>query len=201
MILFCLFLLLAQGVDTGDNYSGNTYVQHGENSFALLHYYRAYALNPRNLEVLHKLNETQKKLGLNPSIETPQMILPLSLPERLKLFSLFLVLPCLFLSWYIWYPPVRYKTLLKIFFTISLSFLVSAIYLYLFEKDQLVLIQASNLYQGAKTTAATVKGAPLPKGSRLELLDIEPQGLWIKVKGQEGDIGYIESMKAERILK
>jgi hypothetical protein len=172
----------------------NSYFQLGEYPLSIFYYYRAWALMPRNPECLHNLTIALKKLHLPPPEQRWRLshLFFLSLPERLRIFfiiGLFLV-SCIGL--YIWRPNWTRITYGIIFFGVSFIFLILNLgYTRYLEPISGILIKASTLYREAGQTHSKITDQPVSAGLKVEVVNVQDKGRWLKIITPEGTMGYV----------
>lgn len=176
----------------------NTYFQLEEYSWAVLYYYRAQKLMPREEKLKHNLTTTQAKLGIEPEPDLAAVFhlllffhSYLSLPERLQLFLLVSLCSIAALSAYLWRPQ-RWLKITAVVFLIATTLLVlSLAYTRYLSPIEGVLIQSTNLYRGAGEQYAPVSEQPTLSGNKLTIVEVLSDGKWLKVITPLGELGYI----------
>jgi len=175
----------------------NTFFQLEQYPLALLHYYRAYHLMPRDTRVWTQIAETQKKLGIS-QISDPGVFRKLfffqhllSFPERLQIFSAVTLLAFLFGSCYIWFPISWMKRWFWLAGMVSATLLISLFYSWYFEPIEGVMLQPSTLNRDAGLEYARVLDTPIPSGTKVEVVEIREGGRWLKVVAPDGVLGYV----------
>lgn len=176
---------------------GNTYFQLGEYPWAILYYYRALQLEPRDIKTLRNLQITQSKLTLTPP-EPPSWISRfiglqtyLSLPEKLQgVFHLGVALLML-ASAYLW-RPFRWLKHAMIIVMLPLLFLLGSIgYTQYFAPIEGVLVQPSVLYRDAGKQYAVVSNQPLLAGEKVFVVEERQNGAWLKILTDDGTVGFL----------
>lgn len=176
---------------------GNTYFQLEEYPWAVLYYYRAQALRPRDSRIVQNLEITQNKLGLKPqAAETSifQKILffrtYLSLPEQLQLLFVLGILLLVLLSVRIWtHYSLKYAIYLVSIFWIIM--LVNVAYTRYYAPIEGVILKSAALYRDAGEEYAKVSGKPILEGSKVQVVDVVQDGKWLKVLSPTGEVGYL----------
>lgn len=184
---------------------GNVYFQLGEYPWAILNYYRALNLSPRNEKILRNLNITLEKIGL----PEYKQIKPtsylfffhnlLSFLERLQILAGLSLLILILLSLYIWGVRYGIKKLLIVLLFCWVVMLLSICYSHYFSPIEGVLVENTALYRDAGEQYAKVSEKPIREGNKLTVLDVVHNGKWLKVLTPEGKVGYIPN-KAIRII-
>ncbi len=177
----------------------NTYFQLGEYPTAILYYYRAYNLMPRDPEVQHNLDTALEKLHLT-KVESVSPIKSLfffhtyfSLPERLIIFFyLGLALLVLFSMW-IWFPAIKFLLKYAIILICIGYFLLflSLLYSRYIEPLEGVLVKSSFLYRDKGKQYAKVLDSPSLAGLKVQILDVQAKGAWLKILTPDGTLGYV----------
>lgn len=184
--------------DRIDQSIGDTYFQLGEYPRAILYDYRGLKNSPNSSVIRDHLQRAQQKLNLPPSLHlsTADRLLSfnflLGLPERFQLFFLISLLAILISSLSIWVP----KKLLSNFrhLTLFLSFLMllnilASLYLSPLEG---IIVESSKIYREPSFQVTPLFDYPLEKGIKVDVLDVQKQGNWLKIRTNEV-IGYIPS--------
>lgn len=176
---------------------GNSFFQLENYPWAILYYYRAAALRPRDIRVEHNLDIAAQKAKVPIKKESSafNQILGwhffLSQPERLQIFSLLTIAFFLLLSLQFWQPhPLIKMTLVGV--SIPLIFITaSLLYSRYAEPIQGVIVQAAPLFRDAGKQYAKVMETPVPGGTKVEVLDVVQKGEWLWIKTPEGTLGYV----------
>ncbi len=182
----------------------NNYFQLGEYGSALLYYYRAERLAPRDEQIQShiKLAQNKAKVSANLNPFKPANFFSLGhllvLNERMYLFAFFTIVATIAGSIVIWEKSKYVKTIRNISLAFALVFLASVTYSY-FSKPQAVLIQSSLLTCDAGEQYAPITKEPVLNGQRVRVLGCSKDGLWLKVELTTGEKGYI-SYKVARII-
>lgn len=176
---------------------GSLFYQLEEYPHALLYYYRAENLRPRDEKVYSHIEIAQKKLGIkeekNPSAFKNIFFFhyDFSLPERLMGFFAIGLFSVAFVSLYIWFPRRWIYLLSIIFLLLSVPLLLSLAYTYAFSSLEGVVTQASLLYRDAGFHYSKVKNEPILAGKKVEILDAPLRGQWLKIRTDDGTVGYV----------
>lgn len=175
---------------------GNTYFQLEQYPWAVLYYYRALALRPRDGRIEQNLEVAQNKLGLKPDdqISTIQKLLffrtYLSLPEQLQLLIVLGIILCVLLSLRIWKPySLKYPIYLVLILWIIM--LVNVGYTRYYAPIEGVVLRSAALYRDAGEEYAKVSGKPILSGSKVQVVDVVQDGKWLKVLSPTGEVGYL----------
>lgn len=178
---------------------GNSYFQLGEYSWAILYYYRALALNPRDVLIESNLQAAQRKLGLN-DIEKKSVFdwlfffhTKFSLPERLNALFILGLLLLIFTSFYIWNPQRWVMRVIILSACLWLITLLSVGYSRYFSPLEGIVVKPTVLYRDAGEQYPKVSDQPILSGSKLQVLDSTPEGKWLKVHSPQGEIGYLSA--------
>jgi tetratricopeptide (TPR) repeat protein len=177
----------------------NTYFQLGEYPMAILNYYKSLRLQPRDENVKHNLEVSLDKLNLSRP-EPPSDIQKIfffhtyfSLPERLQLFSYFgltLLATSLLMIAYLQSRPYL-KYVVSIIGVLCLILAFSLLYTRYLEPLQGVIVKATYVYRDKGKEYATTSNTPASAGIKVDILDVQSQGQWIKILTPDGTIGYV----------
>lgn len=177
----------------------NTYFQLGEYPQAILYYYRALKLHPRDSKFKRNLLIAEGKAGIIPGPEetTLQRLLffhsQFSLPERLRLFFVLSLILLLLLSIYLWKRRRGWKLMAQFAGVLWLIMLCSVLFTRYFSPIEGVLVHPSLLYRDAGMQYATVDDQPVLSGTKVRVLEASQEGKWLKVITPSDQIGYISS--------
>lgn len=175
----------------------NTYFQLDEIPRALLFYERANALRPRDHRVQRNMDIARKKLGIPPKDDVAPFEKVfffhnyLSLPERLQLFFGLSLLCFILASVFLWTKRLLYYRLAVGTSIVVLLMMLSLGYTHYFSSVEGILIRSIDLRRDAGNQYAKVGGEPISAGTKVEILDIRPDGQWLKVLAPNGDLGYV----------
>lgn len=175
---------------------GNTYFQVEEYPSAVLYYYRALKLMPRDERAKNNLHVVLEKLGVTEKKEKSAFEKlfffhnMLSVPERLQLLTLLAVLAFLFYSLYIWLCHAWLAKVGGAALFLSAVLLLSVGYTHYFEPVEAVVIHATALYRDAGFQYAKVLEEPILSGRKVVVLDVVLEGKWLKVLSSDGTLGY-----------
>lgn len=179
---------------------GNSYFQLEEYSWAVLYYYRALKLMPREERVQHNLNIALQKLSVTPSEITTPIYQPLlylntlvSLPQRLQWFFNFGVILLALISAHLMRPNKYLKgSAIAVGIIWALLFL-GLLYTKFLAPVEGVLIHSSALYRDAGEQYAKVSEQPVLSGNKVKVLEVLQEGQWLKVLTPTGELGYVPS--------
>lgn len=184
---------------------GNSYYQLEQYPWAVLYYYRAEALRPRDQTIAFNLQSALEKLGIeNPVNATvfDQIFLFhkfLSLPERLQLVGLFTTLLFVFGSIYYWSGGIWIYRTAFISGLLCFGMLLSVGYSRYVDSVKGVVIESTYLRRDAGEQYAQIGDEPVLSGLKVEILDVTESGKWIKVMTPEGVVGYLSFEKIRKI--
>jgi tetratricopeptide (TPR) repeat protein len=176
---------------------GNSYFQLGQYPLAVLYYYRALALMPKNEKVQRNLEIALSKLNIS---SRPQNAVVykifffhygFSLPERLNFFFIFALLGMLIGSVYIWTEVRLLKKSAILLALIATVFLGSIAYTNYLSPLEGVIIKSTSLYRDAGRQYAKVLKEPIFSGTRVEILNVLQEGHWLKIMTPEGFLGFV----------
>lgn len=177
---------------------GNTYFQLEEYPLAILHYYRAQFLMPRNEAVLRNLAMAQQKLGLRIPFESSAFDkifffhYSFSLPERLQMFFVLGLTLLLLGVVFLWNPIVWLKRLMIIVTVCTAALFLSVQYTHYLSIVEGVMMHTSILYSDAGLQYDKIKGAPIPAGAKVHVLNADQEGTWLKIMSPDGTIGFVK---------
>lgn len=175
----------------------NSFFQLGEYAWAILYYSRALSLAPLDHEISERLILSQKKLNIIP--ENPlsffQRILSfngfINVPQRWQFLFYFLMASFLFSFVMIFTKKSRFIRALCYFCLFSSSFfLLNLICTYYFIPLKGILITPTGIYRSPEPNVQ-LTFIPLREGSQLQVLDVEKNGTWLKIKDRNGMVGYV----------
>lgn len=175
----------------------NTYFQLGQYPQAILYYHKAHALMPREPKIGRNLQVAQSKLNLPDSVRADIYSrlfffqYEFSLPERLQVFFFLAALAFALLSFLLWKPRAWIKWAFYTAATLATLALFSAAYTRYLSPLEGIIVSSTDLYRDAGSNYAKVIPQPVPSGSKVEVLQVTPNGKWIKILTPEGQFGYI----------
>lgn len=177
----------------------NNYYQLEQYPWAILYYYRAATLMPRNDSVQSNLKMTLSKLSLpakSPASMWEKIFFfhyLISLPERLQILFGLTVIAIFAVSILVFRQIAFLKTATKIIVLGILVLLVSVGYTRYFEPIEAIIVHSGVLYRDAGEQYAKVSEQPVPSGSKVQVLDVLDNGNWLKIVTQNGEVGYISA--------
>jgi len=175
----------------------NCYYQLGEYPWAILYYYRAEKLCPRDYKIQQNLRLALHKLGLDDkkSRSIFQKILflhyGLSVPERLAVFFVLSVLAIITASIYFWFRQRAVKIFTTFVMVCMCVCFLSLMISHYFSGVHAVLVHSSPLLRDAGHHYAPVLETPLLSGIKVEVLEVTQQGQWLKITTLDGTMGYV----------
>jgi len=186
-----------------------TYFDLEQYPWAVFYDYQAKALMPRNPNVDLHLREALKKLNIafneNDSIFKKVFFFHyyLSLPERLQILFLCTLLIFATMCLYIWKANLRrfLRGLIMTMLFVGSVFLGSVLYSKYMEPLEGVIVKATMLYRDDSFQVALVDPKPLLEGVKVEVLDVEDSGKWLKIRSAERTLGFIPSDVIQIIKK
>lgn len=176
---------------------GNTLFQLGDYGRAMLYYKRAESLMPRDQHIKRNLEAVRTKLSLTKQPGTGVFSrlfffhTMLSLPERLQLFFIFALLAFVCASLHLWKSNAGLKYITIVFSVPAAIMLLSLCYSYYFSPIEGVIIHSVDLRRDAGDQYEKVSKQPLPTGTEVEILSINPDNNWLKVLSPNGEFGYV----------
>ncbi len=175
----------------------NTYFQLGEYGYAILYYYKALKEAPRDQQVLNNLEVALQKAGdlPKPSSFLQDYLLffhfKLSHNEKEIVLLVLLFLAFILFSVHIWLPQELLKKLGIDILMVCIIHYISMIWAEYFSTPEAVIVRSSVLRVDAGEQYAPVLGKPSVSGTKVQVLSVEQQGEWIKVRLPSGETGYI----------
>ncbi len=188
------------------NNMGLIYFESQQYPWAALYFYQASALMPRDPKIAENLRNTLQKLPITTNSQTSIFKKVfffhyyLSLPERLQILTACTLLILGLASLYLWKHYRFLKGMIAAVLLIWTLFLGSVLFTKYVAALEGLLIQDAMLYRDARETSAFVTSKPIYGGHRVEVLDVKNEGKWLKVRTDEGLLGYVRS-DSMRILK
>lgn len=176
---------------------GNCYYQLGEYGLAILYYNRALKELPRNKTILHNLEITKRKVGseVEPKSYVGNFFLYfhryLSIYERELVIIGLSILAFVFASLNIYIPSSTFQKMCLWLLGIAIAFLISIFWTSYFSTPEAIVIRSTPLYAGAGPQYVTIKGKIATQGAKIEILEVENGGNWLKIKLPTGEEGYI----------
>lgn len=175
----------------------NCYFQLEEYPWAILYYRRVLQYIPRDENSKENLAIAQKKLGLVPDKKNGFLKSifffhhGLSISERLQIFFVFISLSFVLTSFYIWWDK---RILKKMAFWLGIGgscVALSLAWSQYFAPLNGVLIRSTALARDAGKQYASVSEEPIRAGETVEVLEVTPNGTWLKIRTGEGLFGYV----------
>lgn len=176
---------------------GNLFTQLQNYPFAILYYKRAIHAGMGSSQLLQNIAAAEEKLFIPK--ETPDLLAKISL--YLPVFSIgqwWLIIIGLAICWgalAVYYHLIiqsRVPILLTWLFAIPLLLgTCHLFYLRYLTPVEGVVVQSSFLYRGPGTNYAFVDEQPLPSGFTARVVEITPEGEWIKIWQKDGTTGYL----------
>ena len=177
----------------------NTYFQLEQYPLAVLYYYRAINLLPRDEKARHNLAIAKEKLGIT-SIERSSIFDKIfyfhkywSIPERLQIVLGLIALLFLVCSAWIWTHLKALKAVIALVALVLLVMLGSLFYTQFMSPSEAVVINATTLFRDAGDQYAKVSDKPVPAGAKVEVLNVLRGGKWLKVVTPDGTLGFAPS--------
>jgi len=173
---------------------GDTYFQFRQYPWAILYYQRALKKDPNNILTLSRLGKAEEKLHLPssfPSVEQQGLRRVISLAQRSQWLFWVIFVTFLVCSYAIWVPSWLARTAAygSAFF---LLFLIgNALFAYYFTPLEGVLVQATVFYRAPDKNQPLLTHFPLREGSKVRILQMRPDGEWLKIESSAGSMGYI----------
>jgi hypothetical protein len=172
---------------------------------ALLYYYKAKILRPRDALVHSNIAALQHKLALveaQPQTAVQKIFFlhhNFSIPERLQIFAFLTLLSLTVFSCYIWIKNVwLYRLAILLACFVALIFVSLGVSHYLSPLEA-VAIQSSSLLRGAGPQYAKASEDPLAGGTKVIILGTYNLGKWLKVQRPDGVIGFIPQESVREI--
>lgn len=162
---------------------------------SVYYYLQAQELDPENKAI----QEAVKRVIQEGDLPTVVPSFPRLENGKFWFACLFLAL-IVFLSWALWRD---HKKLQKTAFYLAIPLSLFGIYLagrIFFAPIYGVMIHSQGLYQEAGKGEPSLSPIPLPSGVVVTVLDEEQEGKWLKIKTQDGVMGYVPE-NAIRILR
>lgn len=176
---------------------GNTYFQLNQYPLAILYYYKAKALMPRNEKVQNNLKVAQEKLGIVEKQDSffldplYSWITWTSFPEKIQLFSGLTMATFLFASLSIWIQRGWLKRTAIFLGILAGLMLVGFVFGHYFGSIEGVVVKSASLYRDAGFQYAKVQQEPLLSGIKVEILGLAEEGKWVKIMTPKGTLGYV----------
>lgn len=156
-------------------------VQLRQYPLAVYYYMKELKKDPNNQEIRKFINETIKRGGLPAKVPGPEAFGPSSWWMGLA-FLLW------FLSFSLWLKVRKKGVLFLSFFLLLIGF--TLVVLSYRSPIPAVVLHAQVLYQSGEGKEA-VSPTPIPAGLIVTVLDVQKEGKWIKIRTDEGVMGYV----------
>lgn len=175
----------------------NSYYQVERYPWAILYYYRALQLMPRDDKVRRNLNIALQKIDLPPVSEPPVSHYLLffhyflSLPERLQLFFTLSVFLLALISAFIIRKEKFIVHLLVIIGIFWLVMLLDLGYTRYLAPVEGVVVRSTMLYRDAGEQYAKVPEPPVVSGNKVQVLEVVQNGEWLKILAPSGTVGFV----------
>jgi len=182
----------------------NTYFQLNEYGYAILYYYRALKEDPRSDMIHNNLQIALKKAGLQE--ESPSFIqryplfihYKLSHNEKAITVLIFLFIVFALLSVNLWLPQLVLKKVAILFLSIAGILFLSLVWGDYLTTPEAIVVRSVAIRRDAGTQYATI-GNPALSGTKVEVLSVEKEGHWMRVRLPSGEEGYL-SKEFARII-
>src|ERR1700733_11284079 len=175
----------------------NSYFQLEQYPLAVLYYYRALTLMPKNEKTQRNLQIALSKLNVSDKTKDTAFNkifffhYRFSFSERLRLFFIFAVLGTLIGSLYIWVKASWLKKCAILFALVAAIFLGSIAYTNYFTPLEGIIVKSTSLYRDAGQQYAKVLKEPILSGTKVEVLDVLQEGRWLKIMTPEKVLEYV----------
>lgn len=187
-------------IDDGKLYYniGNCYYQLNQLGMAIWYYTKAQKLLPRDVKVEKNLKEAQKqaKTPISSWEHTFKSIFffhyKLKVEEQKVILALLSLLLTVIISFSIWVKKSFLKPLIFIF-SISVSIFGLSLAKVNFNDRQALIIQPTLLRCDAGMQYKEVDGALTSIGEVCKVMEVSPDGKWVRVKTSSGKKGYTQS--------
>lgn len=175
----------------------NTYFQLGEYGFAILYYYKAQSLMPRDSQVEANLQIALQKAGV--TVQSPSFVesyllffhRQMSYNEKAVTSLVLFFIAFAVISVHIWLPQEFLKKLAILCASIGGIFFISLVWTEYFSPPQVVIVRPTQLHRDAGEQYAVVLSNTCLPGTKLEVLGVAQEGNWVKVELPSGEVGYI----------
>jgi tetratricopeptide (TPR) repeat protein len=177
----------------------NTYFQLGEYGYAILYYYKALQISPRDERILYNLRVAEEKAGIAsnaPSLVTHYLFYfhsGLSHNEKVTLCLAFFVLIFSLYSLHIWskQPLPAYKKSAAFFLILALLFLSSIVWSEYFVTPVGIIVQPTSLRVDKGAEYAIVANSQIIPGVKVDVIEYEPTSGWLRVRLPSGQEGFV----------
>jgi len=183
----------------------NCYYQLNEYGLSILYYNKALKIDPRLEVAKTNLQIAEAKVGLpkqsSSMLESYLLFFHYKLTHNEKAITSLLLLFLAFalLSVHLWMPQPSLRSLAIIALWIALILFSSIIWSGYLSSPEAICIRPVALRRDAGDQYAAVVGTPILVGTKLQVLSIQDDGNWLKVRSPIGEEGYI-SKEYARII-
>lgn len=179
---------------------GNTLFALEQYPWAILYYYRALSLSPRNEDIQNNLQIALKKQDIVQPVQKETYFRNImAIPHRIQILVLIFLLFFGCNSLYIWLKINWLKKASTLFGVLAAAVICSVIWSYFFVPLEGIIVKSSVLTRGPGKQFLQVQEEPVPSGSRVEVLDVTNDGTWLKIKKSDGVVGYVSHDKIRLI--
>jgi tetratricopeptide (TPR) repeat protein len=199
-----LYHTLEQGYPSPDidQALADTYFQLGEYAWAILYYQRALKYNTHNALLISHLEQAQKKLGLSKDRSPYQdkwtePFYILSQQTQLLFWVIFLTFVTLSCLIWLSFPWIRKLAIGSA--TLLGLLLANFLFFYYFTPLEGILVKTTGLYRAPDRNQPQLTNEPLLAGSKVQVLQITPDGNWLKIENAQGIIGYLPTLNLRLI--
>lgn len=178
----------------------NTYFQLGQYGYAILYYYKAQKLLGHDDRVAANLAiSLQKAEVVQPNTSfihrifvEPFSYVTFSHNQKVVIVLLFLFLAFAFYSLYIWSPSAVWCRPSALFcFVVGLAFTCSLVWSEFLSPPEAVLVRATPVRVDAGMQYAPVADALSLPGMKVEIISVEKNGAWVKIRLPSGREGFV----------
>ena len=170
---------------------GNCFFQLEEYGWAIYYYNKGLKLLPRDARIKKNLEIARQKAGLKAEDEQAFFSLLMSSNEKWILFKFCFSILVFLMSFLIWR---RSKLVRRIAFgfggLIAILGLILG-YSHTFPRVEGVFVRPAKLHRDAGEQYALVKGELLFQGEKVQIMDVMPDGKWLKISTSDGTMGFV----------
>lgn len=176
---------------------GNSFYQLRAYPWAILGYYKALALSPRDEKMRNNLEQAKLRLNIRDKSQGSWVASPffqrlkLAVPERIQLISALTLVAFICFSLYNWVGRHLWKIAGAFFSFFVILLFFSLAYSYYLAPVEGVVMESTLLYRDAGFQYAPVSEQPVPSGEIAVLLELSDDGKWLKIKDSSGVVGYL----------
>lgn len=183
---------------------GDVYKHFNALPWASWSYRQAASLAPNHPVIMERIQSVDKALQIHSksqdSIFDQLLFFHLfSIPRRLQLFTLSILLALSFLSLAIWQKKTLWTVAGTVCGVVALIFLMSSLYTRYIEPVQAVVIEGALVLSAPADNAAMIGSSPIPAGSAILVMNIAEDGRFVRVMTDEGSLGYVPIQKLRLI--